>query len=113
MLSKRSPKRLIKCELQAAKEELQVAKGQLEDMIALTISRSSPNPSYADIARTPCRECAQQRAHPLSWNTARSNFTDTLYLEPRGEKKASRMAVLPQNQSGSETLIGRLQPHQL
>ncbi len=69
----------VKDELQAAKEGLQAAKEQLEDMIALTNSGSSPNPSYAEIARTPPGSSPSNLRTISSGNTAPSNFTNTLY----------------------------------
>ena len=71
--------RLVKDELQAAKGELQVAKEQLEDIVALTNSRSSPNPSYAEIARTPPGSAPNNVQTLLSGYTTPSNFTNTLY----------------------------------
>ncbi|KAH8878544.1 hypothetical protein GQ53DRAFT_94022 [Thozetella sp. PMI_491] len=58
----------IEGELCAANEKLQAVEVQLGDMAAIANSQSSPNPSYADVARTPPGSVPSNVGTLSSWN---------------------------------------------
>ncbi|KAH8586401.1 hypothetical protein B0O99DRAFT_695540 [Bisporella sp. PMI_857] len=70
----------VKGECQAVKEELLKTKEQMADGIAALISgNSSPNPSYAEVVRTPPTSQSSNVQTLSSFNTTPSNFTNTFY----------------------------------
>jgi len=70
----------VKGECQAVKDELHRTKQQMADGIAALISGNScPNPSYAEVARTPPTSQPSNMQTLSSFNTTPSNFTNTLY----------------------------------
>ena len=70
----------VKGECQAVKEELHKTKQQMADGIeALMSGNSSPNPSYAEVARTPPSSQPSNVQTLSSFNTPSSSFTNTLY----------------------------------
>ena len=70
----------VKGECRAVKEELYKTKQQMADgMAALVSGNSSPNPSYAEVARTPPTSQPSNMQTLSSFNTTPSNFTNTLY----------------------------------
>ncbi|KAH9203920.1 hypothetical protein DL95DRAFT_499560, partial [Leptodontidium sp. 2 PMI_412] len=70
----------VKGECQAVKEELHKTKQEMADGIAALMSGNcSPNPSYAEVARTLQTSQPSNAQTPSSVQTSSSSFTNTLY----------------------------------
>jgi hypothetical protein len=70
----------VKGECQVVKEELHKTKQEMADGIAALMSGNcSPNPSYAEVARTPPTSQPSNVQTLSSFNTSPSTFTNTLY----------------------------------
>ncbi|PQE19020.1 reverse transcriptase protein [Rutstroemia sp. NJR-2017a BVV2] len=91
----------VKGECQAVKEELHKTKQEMADGIAALMSGNcSPNPSYAEVARTPPTSQPSNVQTLSSFNTTPSTFTNTLYctidtsrVEAEVSDKASAGAI--------------------
>lgn len=69
----------VKDECQSVKDELVTVKTRLDNITALTTGQSSPNPSYADIARSPPTSQPSNVRTLSTLCTTPSTLTSTLY----------------------------------